>query len=138
MYQLLLIGHGKLPSGVQSALHYLMGDNTNISVLELVEGMTHVQFEEEFKKMINDHAKVLVFADLTGGAPHQIAARIILESPSQEQFLISGMPLSVITELTMKFQFQEVASLDAPMIIEQTLSECKDLMVNLAVERGKV
>jgi len=138
MYQLLLIGHGKFPSGVQSALHYLMGENPNIFVLELVDGMTHVQFEEEFTKFLKDHAKVLVFADLTGGAPHQIAARIILESPSQEYFLISGMPLSVITELTMKFQFQEVTSLDAPMIIEQTLSECKDLMVNLAVDRGKI
>ncbi|MFJ7936388.1 PTS sugar transporter subunit IIA [Sporosarcina sp. NPDC096371] len=138
MYQLLLIGHGKFPSGVQSALHYLMGENPNISVLELVDGMTHVQFEEEFTNLLQDYAKVLVFADLTGGAPHQIAARIILESTSLEHFLISGMPLSVITELAMKFQFQEVASLDAPMIIEQALSECKDLMVNLAVERGKI
>ncbi|GHH97855.1 PTS sugar transporter subunit IIA [Neobacillus kokaensis] len=134
MYQLLLIGHGKFPSGVQSALHYLMGENQNISVLELVDGMTHIQFEEEIAKFLKDHSQVLVFADLTGGAPHQIAARIILESPSQEHFLISGMPLSVITELTMKFQYQEVKSLEAPMIIEQTLSECKDLMVNLAVE----
>jgi N-acetylgalactosamine PTS system EIIA component len=138
MYQILLIGHGKFPSGVQSAIHYLMGDNPNISVLELDDGMTHVQFEEKFKMVTKEHAKMLVFADLTGGAPHQLAARVMLKLSLQEHFLISGMPLSVITELAMKFQFQEVTGLDAPKIIEQTLSECKDMMVNLVVERGRI
>ncbi|WP_284036469.1 hypothetical protein [Neobacillus sp. 114] len=137
MYQILVTGHGGFPSGVQSALRYLMGDNPNLSILELSEGMTHEQYEAELTEFLKNHPKVLVFADLTGGAPHQIAARVLLENHfSPEQFLISGMPLSVVTELTMKFQFQEVSEDDAPAVIQQSIAECKDMIHYLSLAGG--
>ncbi|MCH6267218.1 PTS sugar transporter subunit IIA [Neobacillus citreus] len=137
MYQILVTGHGGFPSGVQSALRYLMGDNPNLSILALSEGMTHEQYEAELTEFLKNHPRLLVFADLTGGAPHQIAARILLENHfSPEQFLISGMPISVVTELTMKFQFQEVPKGEAPAVIQQTLAECKDMIHYLSLAGG--
>lgn len=50
MYQILVTGHGGFPSGIQSALRYLMGDNPNLSILELSEGMTHKQYEAELSE----------------------------------------------------------------------------------------
>lgn len=129
MYEILIIGHNSFPSGVLSSIRLLMGDEPSISILELSDQISHEQYERDLIDYLNMHQKVLVFADLTGGAPQQIAARIILENSfSNGHFLISGMSLSTITELIMKFQFQDVSVEDAPVLIEQALYKSKAWM----------
>ena len=49
-----------------------------------------------------------MLADLTGGAPHQIAARLILESSKLNQYIISGINLALVVDLAMKFCLGEI------------------------------
>ncbi|MFD3445939.1 PTS sugar transporter subunit IIA [Microbacteriaceae bacterium 4G12] len=135
MFKTLIVGHGKYPSGVLSALKLLMGENENVSIIELNEQLTHDQYEIKITEFLKENDKVVIFADLTGGAPHQIAARIILEKQfSKEHFVISGMPLSLITDLTMKFQFLNVEAEEIPATIESSINECKELMQCISLE----
>ncbi|MFC4802193.1 hypothetical protein ACFPA1_23075 [Neobacillus sp. GCM10023253] len=63
MYQILVTGHGGFPSSVQSALFYLMGDNPNLSILELPEGMTHAKEVHLYHKLtvLHNGKKVTFF-----------------------------------------------------------------------------
>lgn len=139
MYKTLIVGHGNYPSGVVSATKLLMGENENVSFLELAEGFTHEQYEVKLTEFLKENPQVIIFADLTGGAPHQIAARVVLENQfSKEHFVVSGMPLSAITDLTMKFQFLNVAAEDALTTIENTISECKDMIQCISLEMSEL
>ncbi|MEK3854909.1 PTS sugar transporter subunit IIA [Cytobacillus sp. FSL H8-0458] len=129
MHQILITGHGGFPSGVVSALRFLLGNEPKLDILEFSEEMSHKQYETELINFLKKHHRIIIFADLTSSVPHQIIARVILENQySPEHFLISGMSLSAITDLVMKFQFQEASLEEAPALIEQALSHSKDVM----------
>lgn len=129
MYQTLIIGHGKYPAGILSAMELIMGKNDHVKILELSEELTHEKFEGKLVEFLKENPQVLIFADLTGGAPQQIAARVVLENQfSKEHFVISGMPISMITDLTMKFQFMGVPQEKAIETIEQSIQDSKDLI----------
>lgn len=135
MYKTLIVGHGNYPSGVLSALELLIGKSENVSIMELTEGFSHDQYEAKLTEFLAEQSKVIIFADLTGGAPHQIAARVVLEKQfSKEHFVISGMPLGLIAELTMKFQFLDLAAEEAPPIIENAIAEIKDMIQCISLE----
>jgi PTS system N-acetylgalactosamine-specific IIA component len=139
MYKVVIAGHGNFSSGVVSALQFLMGENENLSFIQLSEESTHRQFEEKLINFLKEHPQVIIFADLTGGAPHQIAARVILENQySNEHFLISGMPLSVIVDLSMKFQFLEIKAEKAAFVIEQSIQESKEMIQYLSLDMVKL
>ncbi|MFQ9615303.1 MAG: PTS sugar transporter subunit IIA, partial [Clostridium butyricum] len=86
MCKLVIVGHGNFPSGVLSAVSLLVGNNENICAFDLDKNETHEGFEQKIKELLDNNDKVIVVADLTGGAPHQIAARLILESGKMNQY----------------------------------------------------
>ena len=117
MYKLVVVGHGNFPSGVLSS----------VSLLDANE--THEGFENKLKEILDNNDKVIVLADLTGGAPHQIAARLILESSKLNQYIISGINLALVVDLAMKCCLGEVEDEDIQSELSNSINESKDTTV---------
>ena len=99
MYKILIVGHGNFPSGAESAITLITGKHDNISSLAINNELGHEYLELEIKKYLQDNDHVIVFADMSGGAPHQITARAIVASGKKTQFVVSGAPLSFLIQI---------------------------------------
>lgn len=132
MYKLVVVGHGNFPSGVLSAVSLLVGKNENICSFDLDEKETHEGFEKKLKELLDSNDNVVVLADLTGGAPHQIAARLILESRKMNQYIISGINLALVVDLAMKCCFGEVEEDDIQSILLDSINDSKETMTLLS------
>ena len=132
MYKLVIVGHGNFPSGVLSSVSLLVGKNENICGFDLDENETHEGFEKKLKELLDSNDKVIVLADLTGGAPHQIAARLILESGKMNQYIISGINLALVVDLAMKCCFGEVEEEDIQSMLLDSVNDSKETMTLLS------
>ncbi|MPQ43465.1 PTS sugar transporter subunit IIA [Clostridium tarantellae] len=100
MYNILIVGHGNFASGMKSAVDLLLGASDRVHCQNLSQDITHEKFEEIVGEYINKYDQLVVFADLLGGAPSQITTRKIVEAnKSKEQFIVSGISLSVIIDI---------------------------------------
>ena len=132
MCKLVIVGHGNFPSGVLSAVSLLVGNNENICAFDLDKNETHEGFEQKIKELLDNNDKVIVVADLTGGAPHQIAARLILESGKMNQYIISGINLALVVDLAMKCCFSEVEEEELETMLLDSVNDSKDTMTLLS------
>lgn len=133
MCKLVIVGHGNFPSGVLSAVSLLVGNNENICAFDLDKNETHEGFEQKIKELLDNNDKVIVVADLTGGAPHQIAARLILESGKMNQYIISGINLALVVDLAMKCCFSEVEEEELETMLLDSVNDSKETMTLLSV-----
>lgn len=131
MYKLVVVGHGNFPSGVLSSVSLLVGKNENIYGFDLDENETHEGLENKLRELLNINEEVIVLADLTGGAPHQIAARLILESRKMNQYIVSGVNLALVVDLAMKCCIGEVEE-DIQSIIQESVNDSKETMTLLS------
>ena len=131
MYKLVVVGHGNFPSGVLSSVSLLVGKNENIHGFDLDQNETHEGLENKLRELLNNNEKVVVLADLTGGAPHQIAARLILESGKMNQYIVSGVNLALVVDLAMKCCIGEVEE-DIQAMIQESVNDCKETMTLLS------
>ena len=132
MCKLVIVGHGNFPSGVLSAVSLLVGNNENICAFDLDKNGTHEGFEQKIKELLDNNDKVIVVADLTGGAPHQIAARLILESGKMNQYIISGINLALVVDLAMKCCFSEVEEEELETMLLDSVNDSKETMTLLS------
>lgn len=132
MCKLVIVGHGNFPSGVLSAVSLLVGNNENICAFDLDKNETHEGFEQKMKELLDNNDKVIVVADLTGGAPHQIAARLILESGKMNQYIISGINLALVVDLAMKCCFSEVDEEELETMLLDSVNDSKETMTLLS------
>lgn len=100
MYNILIVGHGNFATGMKSAFDLLLGASDRVHAQNLSGDITHEQFEGIVTDYLNKHDKLIVFADLIGGAPSQIVTRKIAElAKSNEQFVVSGVSLALMVEI---------------------------------------
>lgn len=133
-YKIAIVGHGNYSSGVLSALQLLIGGVDNVSVFNLNESCTHQQFEERLKSFLLENDRVLIFADMTGGAPHQIAGRLIYEVNNDKHMIISSASVNLILDLYMKLQANINDKDDLKNIISSSIDEAKDMILLTSVE----
>lgn len=129
MYKLVIVGHGNFPSGILSVVSLLTGENENIMGIDLDKNETHEGFEVKLKEILDNNDKVIVLADLTGGAPHQIAARLILESSKSNQYIISGINPALVIDLAMKYVFGENDDEEIQSELLNSINDSKETMV---------
>lgn len=128
MYKFLIVGHGHFASGIKSALDLLLGENAAVKAQDLNEEITHEKFEEIITAYVEENDKLIIFADLAGGAPSQISARKILElQKSKEQYVVSGVSLSIIVEVCTQVLLLGNTE-DLRAVIEDTLNNSRDTM----------
>jgi len=100
--KILIVGHGEYGSGMKSAIKLLTGVNDNIDAINLNEELTHNDYTMMLQEYVANNKDLIIFADMTGGAPFQIASReILLNEDSQNQFVIGGASVGCILEVVM-------------------------------------
>ena len=100
--KILIVGHGEYGSGMKSAIKLLTGVNDNIDAINLNEELTHNDYTLMLQEYVANNKDLVIFADMTGGAPFQIASReILLNESSENQFVIGGVSVGCILEVVM-------------------------------------
>ncbi len=100
-YAMAIVGHGRYPEGF-SALKLLIGTTEGMTAFNLDENTTHERFEQCLNDFLKENKHAIIFADMTGGAPHQIVSRLIIEKNQPNQYIISSAPLNLILDLYAK------------------------------------
>ena len=100
--KILIVGHGEYATGMKSAIKLLTGVDENIDAINLNEELTHNDYTMMVQEYVANNKELIVFADMTGGAPFQIASReILLNESSENQFVIGGVSVGCILEVVM-------------------------------------
>lgn len=127
-YDICIVGHGNFPDGVKSAMNVLCGPDESLKLGNLNEQTTHEKFKSEMKEYLTTHENVIVFADMTGGAPYQIAAEIVLSQNLANRYVISGMSLNVVLDLYLKNMMDQLNPDNIEEMINHVISESCGLM----------
>ncbi|MGL4572479.1 MAG: PTS sugar transporter subunit IIA [Clostridium sp.] len=125
--KILIVGHGEYPTGTKSAIKLLTGVDEGIDAINLHEDLTHDKFTEIVNAYVKENEKLIVFADITGGAPFQITSReVLLNEESNDQYVIGGVSVGCILDIVMKTL---VISTDEDIrdTIESSLEGLKDM-----------
>lgn len=100
--KILIVGHGEYATGMKSSIKLLTGVNNNIDAINLNEELTHNEYTMMVQEYVSNNKDLIIFADMTGGAPFQIASReILLNEDSENQFVIGGVSVGCILEVVM-------------------------------------
>lgn len=100
--KILIVGHGEYATGIKSAIKLLTGVSNNIDAINLNEELTHNDYTVMVQEYVANNKDLIIFADMTGGAPFQIASReILLNESSENQFVIGGVSVGCILEVVM-------------------------------------
>lgn len=110
IYSIGIIGHGNYPDGVRSALELLAGTSEYISCFNLNDKTTHEQFKENVSKFLDQNENAIIIADMTGGAPFQSIAQIILEENKKNHYIISSLSLNAILDVYLKDSMNQLDS----------------------------
>ncbi|MBP1889636.1 PTS system N-acetylgalactosamine-specific IIA component [Clostridium moniliforme] len=101
--KILIVGHGEYPTGIKSAIKLLTGVDENIDAINLNESLTHEQFTQKVNEYVKENKDLIIFADITGGAPFQITSReVLLNEESDNQYVIGGVSVGCILDIVMK------------------------------------
>lgn len=125
--KILIVGHGEYAAGVKSAIKLLTGVGEGIDSINLNEELTHDKFKDMIHSYVNENKDLIIFADITGGAPFQIVSReVLLNEESDNQYVIGGVSVGCILDIVMKTL---VISTDEDIrdTIESSLEGLKDM-----------
>lgn len=129
MFEVCIVGHGNYPSGVCSALKLLSGSNEKVNYFDLDHQLTHEDYENQLLAYLKEHDHVLVFADMTGGAPHQIAAKSIVSLGKKNQFILSSISLNLVLDLYMKNSMNLLTSDNIQLELVKSMEESKEMLM---------
>lgn len=131
MFNMCIVGHGNFPDGMVSALKLLSGTGEDITKFNLNEELGHAEYEQQLNKYLDKHKEVIIFADMTGGAPHQIASRLIIEKANRYQYIISSAPLNLMLDILMKINLQLLDKDAIEIELQRSLKEAQEMMLLL-------
>lgn len=129
MFKVCIVGHGNYPSGVCSALKLLSGNDEGIHYFDLDHQLTHEEYEKQLTLFLEENDKVLIFADMTGGAPHQIATRLIVSLEKTSQYIVSSVSLNLILDMTMKNSMQLLGVDNIELELAKSIEESKEMVM---------
>ncbi|WP_024615477.1 PTS mannose transporter subunit IID [Clostridium sp. Ade.TY] len=125
--KILIVGHGEYGSGIKSTIKLLTGVDEGIDAINLNEELAHERFTEIVNSYVKEHEKLIIFADITGGAPFQITSReVLLNEGSEDQYVIGGVSVGCILDIVMKTLVIE-SDEDIKAVIDSSLEGLKDM-----------
>lgn len=116
MIQILVITHGKLASGLLSALQTITGIAEGIDLLEL-ERDTHLDtFESAFLQKVSawQQPGTLILTDIIGGSPYNISAKHLPDGLNYR--LLSGVNLVMLIEAATMRDEMDLATLASHVV----------------------
>lgn len=99
MKRIIVIGHGHFASGIQSAIHVLTGDRTDIDYVDFVASDSEQDLKNKIQVLVdnNREADILFFCDLLGGTPYKVSAQFAYASTNYEA--VAGCNLGSLMEI---------------------------------------
>jgi PTS system mannose-specific IIA component len=94
MKSLVLVSHGNFADGIKQSVEMIMGPQENIYTVTLDPSDGLDDFREKFEQTIQKLDDFIVFSDLMGGTPNNVASRLLMEGQNFE--LYAGMNLPMI------------------------------------------
>lgn len=98
MYSIVLIGHGDISKGFQSAVEMIVGEQEKFECVILTPDDTPESYLEKLRNVTKESEEILLLADIKGGTPANVASYILLEKDS---ILIAGINLPLVLEVIM-------------------------------------
>lgn len=96
MKPLILISHGNLCLELKKSVEMIMGPQEEIYAVTLQPEEGQAEFLQKFKETIADIDEFVVFADLYGGTPCNVAAKMLLSGSNFK--LYTGMNMAMIID----------------------------------------
>lgn len=125
--KILIVGHGEYATGIKSAIKLLTGVDKDLDAINLNDDITHDKFTEIMKDYVKVNKDLIVFADISGGAPFQITSReVLVNEDSENQYVVGGVALGCILEIVMN-TIVVCSSEDIRTIIENAINEILDM-----------
>lgn len=125
--KILIVGHGEYATGVKSAIKLLTGVEEGLDAINLNDDITHDKFTEIIKAYVKVNKDLIVFADISGGAPFQITSRVVLvNEDSENQYVVGGVALGCILEIVMNTVVVG-GNEDARGTIEESINQIADM-----------
>ncbi len=93
--QLVLISHGSFCEGLKASTEMLMGPQDTIHTVALDPAESAADFRVKLEDVIKDFDEFVIFADLLGGTPCNVASRLLLEGREFELYAGMSMPMVI-------------------------------------------
>ncbi|MGG5329568.1 PTS sugar transporter subunit IIA [Enterococcus sp. AZ163] len=103
MIGVLIVSHSNLSKGLRDSVEMIMGENDKFDVLGFYEDESFETLKEDFYQKVVDLDSgegVLVFVDLLGATPYNVAAMCFKELQSENHNIrvVSGVNLAMVIE----------------------------------------
>jgi len=95
MKKIILVSHGYFALELKKSIEMIMGSQDNVFTVGLLEGESPEDFKMKLEGIIEKKDDLVIFADLLGGTPCNIASRILMER-KYSFILYSGMNMPMI------------------------------------------
>ena len=95
MVDLVLLSHGTFCIGIKESAEMILGPQKNIHTIDLKEGESPEHFQTRFLNLTGSLEKFVVFTDILGGTPYNVAYKSLLSSENKFE-LYTGMNLPMI------------------------------------------
>lgn len=95
MTDLVLLSHGNFCKGIKEGAEMILGPQKNIHTIDLKEGESPEHFQTRFLNLAGSLEKFVVFTDILGGTPYNVAYKSLLSSENKFE-LYTGMNLPMI------------------------------------------
>ena len=94
----LLVGHGKLPSALADTVEFIYGSKEGIQAVDMPEPFDQDKYETTIKETIKNNDFTLFLCDLLGGSPFLTCSRIMKDHMEKAE-LLTGVNLGMLLEL---------------------------------------
>ncbi len=95
MTDLILLSHGSFCKGIKESAEMILGPQKSIHTIDLKEGESPEHFQARFLNLTGSLEKFVVFTDILGGTPYNVAYKLLLSSENKFE-LYTGMNLPMI------------------------------------------
>lgn len=100
MTGIVVTGHGHFAEGIISALTLVAGAQKEIRAVNFIQGEGVEELKDHIKQAIGEleSQDVLLLADILGGSPFNVAARLLTEETGKNLRVVAGVNMASIVQ----------------------------------------
>ena len=132
MVDLVLLSHGNFCKGIKEGAEMILGPQKNIHTIDLKEGESPEHFQTRFLNLTGSLEKFVVFTDILGGTPYNVAYKSLLSSENKFE-LYTGMNLPMIIVMLMHNLFQVTPTIYSELYDNFSLQADSSMKIQLSV-----
>lgn len=112
MEQLILVSHGTFCEHLKKSTEMIMGPQSNIHALALLPEEGPEEFKARLDELVSTFDSFTIFADLAGGTPCNVAAKMLIAGQKFDLYAGMNMPMVI------SFINGEMVGIDAQIVAD--------------------